>query len=131
MFFPCSCWKHIASRWILSSSSIFSVEANVIQVIFTWIPNHILVVIHDSTDVVDQEAMNALGDPLSNCSAPYLDFKTFYRYWKNDYGSRKPDSYSTLISIEKIKPITITRTHLWYPSPANSRWNNDRRSIEI
>ena len=42
------------------------------HVIFTWIPSHIG--IHGNT-VVDQEAKNALDDPVSNCSIPYTDFK--------------------------------------------------------
>jgi hypothetical protein len=43
------------------------------HVIFTWI-HHIG--IHGNT-VVDQEAKDALDDPISNCSIPYIDFKTF------------------------------------------------------
>jgi hypothetical protein len=39
-----------------------------------WVPSHIG--IHGST-VVDQEAKNALDDPVSNCSIPYTDFKPF------------------------------------------------------
>ena len=42
------------------------------HVIFTWIPSHIG--IHGNT-VVNQEAKNALDDPVSNCSIPYTDFK--------------------------------------------------------
>jgi hypothetical protein len=42
------------------------------HVIFTWIPSHIG--IHGNT-FVDQEAKNALDDPVSNCSIPYTDFK--------------------------------------------------------
>jgi hypothetical protein len=42
------------------------------HVIFTWMPSHIG--IHGST-VVDQEAKNALDDPVSNCSIPYTNFK--------------------------------------------------------
>jgi hypothetical protein len=44
------------------------------HVIFTWIPSHIG--IHGNT-VVDQEAKNALDDPVSNCSIPYTDIKPF------------------------------------------------------
>ena len=40
------------------------------HVIFTWMPSHIG--IHGST-VVDQEAKNALDDPVSNGSIPYTD----------------------------------------------------------
>jgi ribonuclease HI len=40
------------------------------HVIFTWIPSHIG--IHGNT-VVDQEAKNALDDPVSNGSIPYTD----------------------------------------------------------
>jgi ribonuclease HI len=40
------------------------------HVIFTWIPSHIG--IHENT-VVDQEAKNALDDPVSNGSIPYTD----------------------------------------------------------
>jgi ribonuclease HI len=40
------------------------------HVIFTWIPSHIG--IHGNT-VVDQEAKNALDDPVSNGSIPYAD----------------------------------------------------------
>jgi hypothetical protein len=42
------------------------------HVIFTSIHSHIG--IHGNT-VVDQEAKNAVDDPVSNCSIPYTDFK--------------------------------------------------------
>ena len=41
---------------------------------FIWIPGHIG--IHGNT-VVDQEERDALGDPISNCSIAYNDFKSF------------------------------------------------------
>jgi len=44
------------------------------HVIFTWIPSHIG--IHGNT-LVDQEAKNALDNPVSNCSILYIDFKSF------------------------------------------------------
>ena len=42
------------------------------HVIFTWIPSDIR--IHGNT-VVDQEAKDALDEPISNCSIPYTDYK--------------------------------------------------------
>jgi ribonuclease HI len=42
------------------------------HVIFTWIPSHIG--IYENT-IVDQEAKDALDNPLSNCSIPYTDVK--------------------------------------------------------
>ena len=44
------------------------------HVIFTWIPSHIY--IHGNI-VVDREAKYAFGNPVSNCSIPYTDFKPF------------------------------------------------------
>jgi hypothetical protein len=44
------------------------------HVIFTWISSHIG--IHGNT-VVDQEAKDALDDPISKCSIPYTDCKPF------------------------------------------------------
>ena len=44
------------------------------HVIFTWIPSYIG--IHGNT-VVNQEAKDALDDPMSNCSIPCTDFKPF------------------------------------------------------
>ena len=44
------------------------------HVVFTWIPSHIG--IHGNT-VVDQEAKDALDDPIFNCSIPFTDFKPF------------------------------------------------------
>ena len=43
-------------------------------VIFTSIPSRIGI---QGNTVVDQEAKNALDDPVSNCSIPYTDFKPF------------------------------------------------------
>ena len=37
------------------------------HLIFTWIASH-------GNTFVDQEANNALDDPVSNCSIPYTDF---------------------------------------------------------
>ena len=44
------------------------------HVIFTWIPSHIGI---NGNTVVDQEAKDALDDPISNCSIRYRDFKPF------------------------------------------------------
>ena len=44
------------------------------HVIFTWIPSHIG---NQGNIVVDQEAKNALDNPISNCSIPYTKFKPF------------------------------------------------------
>ena len=84
------------------------------HVIFTWIPSHI----HGNT-VVDQEAKNTLDDPVSNCSIPYTDFKTFYHeiYFKtlarlgtSVSTSNKTDRHDITEILLKVALITITLT---------------------
>ena len=55
------------------------------EVVFLWIPSH--VGIHGNT-TVDQEAKDALNDPITNCQIPYTDFKFYIKQyvvklWKN------------------------------------------------
>ena len=50
------------------------IKALLLLVIFTLIPSYIGI---DGNTVVDQQAKNALVDPVSNCSIPYSDFKPF------------------------------------------------------
>ena len=69
------------------------------HVIFTWIPSHIG--IHGNT-VVDQEAKNALDDPVSNCSIPYKDFKPFIvkyilKRWQDSWNSKFITNYTKYI----------------------------------
>jgi len=86
------------------------------HVIFTWIPSHIC--IHGIT-VVDQEAKNALDDPVSNCSIPYTDFKPFYHeiYFKtlarlgtSVSTSNKTDRHDITEILLKVALNTITLT---------------------
>ena len=57
------------------------------HVIFTWITSHIG--IHGNT-VVDQEAKDALDQPISHCSIPHTDFKPFIvkyilKHWQDSW----------------------------------------------
>ena len=64
---------NILFQCIFSFQSLVAIGKHVI---FTWIPSHIG--IYGNT-VVDREAKNALDDPVSNCSIPYIDFKPFIK----------------------------------------------------
>jgi hypothetical protein len=44
--------------------------------------------------VIDQEAKNALDDPVSNCSIPYTDFKPFIMKYILKHWHLKQDKLS-------------------------------------
>ena len=62
----------IQNPFILKIVEIYKKKSLVAIVIFTSIPIRIGI---QGNIVVDQEAKNALDDPVSNCSIPYIDFK--------------------------------------------------------
>ena len=67
----CKTQNTFISKIVEIYTSIVAIDKHVIC---TWIPTHIG--IYGNT-VVDQEANNALDDPVSNCSIPYTYFKPF------------------------------------------------------
>ena len=83
-----ACWQLSCKTFILKIVDIYkSLVAIGKHVILKWILSHMG--IHWNT-FIDQEANNALDDPVSNCSIPYADFKTFimkysWRRWQDSW----------------------------------------------